>query len=934
TGHDDQKDPNISQHYFPADPDLRQAWKLAIRREHFEPSKNSVICSLHFLPSDFKVESSDSNPRRKRNRKDNSLVSRRLVKEAVPTVFPNLPSYYTKSKPKPRGDNSSQNRNDKTFQRHEKEAAAFLDGEKFSSVDEVMGRIDLSCFPDVIVTKKNNALLIYQLAFSDNDHPPQMIFTIEIFHDLTFQVWIGQVISSRGSLLHIIRDDKLSSTGQLINLIAHARNKPDNQRTEVDTYEQCYQLLEGTLVQEGCSEETKKKVAFLMEQLKLLKKKENARRYSPTLLAVACLWENTSPSLYRMILHDGFLTLPSSSHLNRLSRAFSVESGVSEGTKAYLKARAGKLNEREKIVALLVDEVATAKRVEYSNGTFFGFEKMEPTKTVLAFLITSICGKYKDVVGLNPVVKLNAELLAHLHRVALRAATEAGFLVITSICDGHSVNRRFYSEMLCDGRLKVSISNEEAGGQSMFLLFDVVHLFKNFFTNLLRRKHFDCPDFQGIRMNASFAHVKSLYELELGKPIKVAHKLTAKVLNPRPIECMSVELADRFFHPSTIAGLQYYSKDHPEWMGTAHFLQTIRNWFNVLNVKTTFTGMRKRDWSKDPIRTSDSVQLKFLENFAEWLEKWEKQKTLGLSKETFLCAIQTSKAMPKLIVHLLEKEGMDYVLTGKICSDPIEKRFGDYRMLGGSNYYVSVRQILEAEKKIRLNSLIRLSSFTLKEAKNVLSASSEGEVENDTSALLAAMEVFEGSCIPSDEGDEGAVFYVAGYVAQKLVKSTKCQACQEIVSKGKTVPRITFDVGVDQESKDLSIKSTKDDLISLVTRGGLTYPSDATFYGQIMENQELRQLFMRFKNPQKSFVAALMEILLVQEDKYLLAMKCTNEHSFSSLLPDIFSRFFNCMSKNHVSEINDTIHNSKKRGGDHQDKIQKKIMKLQSSMKK
>ncbi|QQP53993.1 Hypothetical protein FKW44_006658 [Caligus rogercresseyi] len=40
---------------------------------------------------------------------------------------------------------------------------------------------------------------------------------------------------------------------------------------------------------------------------------------------------------------------------------------------------------------------------------------------------------------------------------------------------------------ISDGRFKVSISNEEAGGQSMFLLFDVVHLFENFFTNLLRR---------------------------------------------------------------------------------------------------------------------------------------------------------------------------------------------------------------------------------------------------------------------------------------------------------------------------------------------------------------------------------------------------------------------------------------------------------------
>eukprot|EP00096_Caligus_rogercresseyi_P012155 TRINITY_DN500_c0_g2_i14.p1 TRINITY_DN500_c0_g2~~TRINITY_DN500_c0_g2_i14.p1 ORF type:complete len:195 (-),score=12.92 TRINITY_DN500_c0_g2_i14:280-864(-) len=145
-----------------------------------------------------------------------------------------------------------------------------------------------------------------------------------------------------------------------------------------------------------------------MEQLNLLSRKENARRYSPTLLAVACLWENTSPSLYRMILRDGFLTLPSSSHLRRLSEQCVLGGerfvSVKEPKPKYLKARARKLDEREKIVALLVDEVATAKRVEYSNGAFFGYEEMEPTKTVLAFLITSICGKYKDIVGLYPVV--------------------------------------------------------------------------------------------------------------------------------------------------------------------------------------------------------------------------------------------------------------------------------------------------------------------------------------------------------------------------------------------------------------------------------------------------------------------------------------------------------------------------------------------------
>ncbi|QQP35180.1 Putative LOC101234561, partial [Caligus rogercresseyi] len=828
TGYNNHKDPGVSCHHFPADPDLRQAWKAAIPRENFEPSKYSVVCSLHFVDSDFKKESLDSNPQRKRM--NSALVSRLLVKEAIPTLFPNLPFYYSKPKHKPRSDNSCQTRHEKTFLRLEKEAEAFLEGENFFSVDDMMERLDLSCFPDVLVTKKDNVVLICQLALSEDDSPPQLIFAIEIFNDLTFQVWIGRKVLSRRSFSHIIKDDRLSSSGQLINLIAYARNNQKIIKTENDPFEECYQVLAQTIYQcEDCSEDTKKKVAFIMEQLNLLSRKENARRYSPTLLAVACLWENTSPSLYRMILRDGFLTLPSSSHLRRLSSAFSVERGVSEGTKAYLKARARKLDEREKIVALLVDEVATAKRVEYSNGAFFGYEEMEPTKTVLAFLITSICGKYKDIVGLYPVVKLNAELLAQLHKTAREAAAEAGFSVRASICDGHSVNRRFYSEILCDGRLKVSISNEEDGGQPLFLLFDMVHLFKNFFTNLMRRKNFKCPDFQGEGMSASFDHVKRLYELELGKPIKVAHKLTAKVLNPRPIECMNVELADRFFHPSTIAGLQYYSLDHPEWAGTAHFLQTIRNWFNILNVKTTITGIRKRDWSKDPIRGRDAAQLKFLDDFTEWVEKWQEEKTLGLSKETFLCATQTSKAMSKLIIHLIEEEKLDYVLTGKICSDPIEKRFGDYRMMGGSNYFVSVRQILEAEKKIRINSLIRLSSFSLKEAKNIMCVSSDEHIRSDTNTLLGAMEAYRGSGSLTNEGDEGAVFYVAGYAARKLTNSTKCEACKEIISEGKAIPSITFDLNIDHEMNDFRIKATKDSLISLVTRGGLITPSDAVF---------------------------------------------------------------------------------------------------------
>eukprot|EP00096_Caligus_rogercresseyi_P012156 TRINITY_DN500_c0_g2_i4.p1 TRINITY_DN500_c0_g2~~TRINITY_DN500_c0_g2_i4.p1 ORF type:complete len:111 (-),score=18.66 TRINITY_DN500_c0_g2_i4:586-918(-) len=107
---------------------------------------------------------------------NSALVSRLLVKEAIPTLFPNLPFYYSKPKHKPRSDNSCQTRHEKTFLRLEKEAEAFLEGENFFSVDDMMERLDLSCFPDVLVTKKDNVVLICQLALSEDDSPPQLIF--------------------------------------------------------------------------------------------------------------------------------------------------------------------------------------------------------------------------------------------------------------------------------------------------------------------------------------------------------------------------------------------------------------------------------------------------------------------------------------------------------------------------------------------------------------------------------------------------------------------------------------------------------------------------------------------------------------------------------------------------------------------------------------
>lgn len=54
--------PNRSFHLYPKDAKLRAAWMKRIRRENFEPSDYSYVCSYHFIDEDFKLPNKDAPP--------------------------------------------------------------------------------------------------------------------------------------------------------------------------------------------------------------------------------------------------------------------------------------------------------------------------------------------------------------------------------------------------------------------------------------------------------------------------------------------------------------------------------------------------------------------------------------------------------------------------------------------------------------------------------------------------------------------------------------------------------------------------------------------------------------------------------------------------------------------------------------------------------
>ena len=89
---------------------------------------------------------------------------------------------------------------------------------------------------------------------------------------------------------------------------------------------------------------------------------------------------------------------------------------------------------------------------------------------------------------------------------------------------------------------------------------------------------------------------KKLYSAELGNLIKIAYKLTDKVINPHSIERLNVKIADSLFHESTVNGLNYYLENgYPQIMGTANFLSIVRKWWESFNVHSKFMGTAKRN---------------------------------------------------------------------------------------------------------------------------------------------------------------------------------------------------------------------------------------------------------------------------------------------------------------------------------------------------
>ena len=412
-----------------------------------------------------------------------------------------------------------------------------------------------------------------------------------------------------------------------------------------------------------------------------------------------------------------------------------------------------------------------------------------------------------------------------------------------------------------------------------------------------------------------------MYELEKGKIRKYAYKLNEQVLAPKSIEKTNVGLADRAHHESTINGLRYYaSKGYSHFEDTATYIQYVRDWFNSVNVKSKDYGHRKRDERRRAIhRETMYDDLSYISDFAGWLKRWQSlEQNQGLTKQTFECAIRSCECITALIPYLFELyPDLDFILLGNISSDFLEGRFGWWRQLCGGNYYNAVVQFLQAEKTIRLRSLVNMG-YDMNEIKSIFSdvkASKSLIQKEDIESFvneLAGFQFTDDSQL--SHADKNLIYYLAGYIAHSLAKQ-ECDDCNNILTPGKVPLPVSFeDVEGEVEESDLR---AKEEFINAISRGGLTKPSDYLYIASvhasslcnyIFKNENLKKTLFGTENSRDTFVGCFLRLLKNDENcEYMINVKCDKGHSHTQFINRVAFTIFNISAKNYVSEMNDLI---------------------------
>jgi hypothetical protein len=587
------------------------------------------------------------------------------------------------------------------------------------------------------------------------------------------------------------------------------------------------------------------KLEVIANNLENLGVKSNyAKRYSSTTMLAAATLKNVSPAGYSVA--EEYFNLPSKRTLRSLAKRANVEDN-----KKYFRKVINRLKPYQRLVNIQIDGMKLKESVDYYAGQELGFAENKRGKGKIAtemqaIMVSGTNSKLNEIVRLFPVANQTAAELEKVLLECVKFLQEVGFTILSVIADNHATNASLFKILTEGSESEYWFKNPDYEGKRIYCFFDSVHLFKNIRNGYVNykssgyaTKFMDWDDLKnGVddpkRRIANFKVLQEMADRRGTQQLSEAWKLTYDVVHLTTYKKQSVKLAQNLYDPSTQAAIasdvqklkkrlatEMAKEDLDEASvkaiqtaideqeGNLKYLKTIWELWCVWNVKSPSKGYRKRLILANPIRRRSFLagtdeRFNYLKDMLKWVEIWgeEEFKGASLTDKTHHALRHTLAAHISMVEYIFENyEGFVYILMGKFQTDQLERRFGKYRYLNGSGYECSVRQVLDAEKKVRLRHMLNSSNNisdvirdeNQQETDDVADMQLIGEILSSDDDYFAFEDIFLDD-FPSelnfDEEDANGQQHCAGYAAHSFVKKMvregkMCGTCEASVVQSK-----------------------------------------------------------------------------------------------------------------------------------------------------
>ena len=533
-------------------------------------------------------------------------------------------------------------------------------------------------------------------------------------------------------------------------------------------------------------------------------------KYSKELKAFALTLQFYSSKAYSYVRQTFNLALPHPSIIRSWYTKIPAEPGFTDLSFRALSV-AAKKSKNKLICALMIDEMAIRKHVQWDGKKYRGFvdlgsgleeDDCSPlAKNAFVMMVVGVNSSWKVPIGYFLVDSLTGPEKANLVKLAISRLFSAGITIVSLTCDGPSCHFTMVQELgasCSSDDMRPYFRHPRNSTAKVYIILDVCHMLKLVRNTLAQMGNLT----DGEDKKISWNYIVLLHELQKKEGLHLANKLKSYHINWFQ-QKMKVSLAAQTLSSSVADAIEFCNlnlkmNDFCGSEATVKFIRLFDKLFDILNSRNPFAKNFKA-----PLRESNRKTWEpFLNESLTYIQDLKiangNHILTSRRKTGFLGFVVTINSMKGLFDGLINSGKLKYLLTYKFSQDHLELFFCALRACGGFNNNPTATQFTAAYKRLLLRSGIKATGGNCQSLDNTDILDMIGNInqiyENvniTNAALIRKYDLAERFPMETDhdysdspniitlsEYKTAAVQYIAGYVAKKLQNCTVCQVCQ------------------------------------------------------------------------------------------------------------------------------------------------------------